>query len=676
VFQRAFLTGFAFVVLAAQACGSDDGKKNARSGEAGMGGEAGQAPEPAAGGSSAGEAPLPAAGMSGNGSEAGGAGGQAPVDPSGGAGGEPVVVLPDPEVLFSVKPGALGLDETGVSTTTNVQNAIYSSKTGKQEAVDGTNAVKISGESLGLAATDQIVAFAILQAAPKSPQYLISIADDVNGFGAGAYTTRADASYYGEGRAEEGDIYYSDGIKSFRDQGEGGDNYGYNAMLATEVSLGLSPGNADNLAPDDLTGLAVHDANQAITELYFVVNSAALGADDTAVATADPTERGCTVFKSALDGNNSVAFSCSDLGLLPSAADPDQIDALAIYGATTPTTVVFSVTSSSQGAVESEVEAVRQNGAAVGATLFQTSGNGQNAVLKTASELGLYDSINTTDSELDGLAVIDAPNGKATSSGSCNLTYDPFDAVSGGELTNFYGVSHIGDNVLVIAGSVLNAGARLIAYDATTCAFLKQVDLPIAFAYTTETTIIPLAGWTQAKPFEKVEYLRLETFNSQKVLVRYDASGTFVQNFPITGTDYYDQGEALVYEPINDRVYVVMYQYYANFTRTIRVVPRPDETVTTIDVPAYYRTHPCGYEHELIGTDPAGNLKLGTVPYSDGSDYRVCTFTPTGELLPAPYFWTIDGDVDSQEGFFASDGSHFLLHQNPYGIERGTYQAP
>jgi hypothetical protein len=675
--QRTFLTGFAFVLLAAQACGSDDGKKNARyDGEAGAGGEAGQA-EPGAGGSSAGDGPLPVAGMSGNPSESGGAGGQAPVDPTGGAGGEPVVVIPpDPEVLFSVKPGALGLTETGISATTNVQNVIYSSKTGKQEAEDGTNAVKITGESLGLAETDQIVAFAILQAAPKSPQYLISLADDVNGFSPGSFTTRANASYYGDGGAEEGDVYYSDGIKSFRDQGEGGDDYGYNAMLATEVSLGLNPGNGDDILPDDLTGLALHDANQAITELYFAVSSTALGADGTAVAAADPTERGCTVFKSALDGSNSVAFSCVDLGLLPSAANPDQIDALAIYGTTKPTTVVFSVTSSSQGAVESEVEAVRQNSAAVGATLFQTSGNAQNTVLKTASELGLYDSINTTNSEIDALAVIDVPNGKATGSGSCNVTYDPFDAVNGGGLNSFYGVYHIGDNVLVLAGDVLNAGARLLAYDATTCEFLKQVDLPSLFANTSETTIVPLAGWTQAKPFENVEYLRLETLNARKAVVRYDASGTFVQSFPIVDSDYYDYGDAIVYEPINDRVYLLMDQYYySSFSRTIHVFPRPNAAVTEIDVPAYYRTHPCGYEHELVGTDPAGNLKIGTVPY-DGSDYRVCTFTPTGELFPAPYFWTIDGDIDSQEGFFASDGTHYLLHQNPFSIERGTYQAP
>ena len=256
------------------------------------------------------------------------------------------------------------------------------------------------------------------------------------------------------------------------------------------------------------------------------------------------------------------------------------------------------------------------------------------------------------------------------------MTYDPFDATNGGGLTNLYGFSHIGDNVLVIHGEVLNTGARLIAYDATTCALLEQTDLPYPFAYPTQTTIIPLAGWTQAKPFEKVEYLRLETSGSRIALMRYDVTGTFVQSFPIIDSDYYDTPEALVYEPINDRLYVVMNQYhYSSFSRRIHVLPRPDATVTEIDVPAYYRTHPCGYEHELIGTDPAGNLKIGTVPF-DGSDYRVCTFTPTGELLPAPYFWTIDGDVDSQEGFFASVGTHYLVHRDPYGIERGTYQAP
>ena len=671
--QRTFVPGLVFAFLAAQACGSDDGKKRVQHGEAGMGGEAGQA-EPAAGGSSAGETPLPAAGMSGADTGAtGGGGGEAPVDPTGGAGGEPVVILPDPEILFSVKPGALGLDDSGVRGETNVQNAIYSSKTGQQEAVDGTNAVKITGESLGLAPADQIVAFALLQPTPKNPHYLISVADDVNHFSAGSYTTRIEASYYAEGQAEEGDIYYSDGIESFRDQGEGGDDYGYNAMLATEVSLGLNPGNLDNIPPDDLTGLAVHDANQPITELYFVVSSNATGGNDTAVASTAPTERGCTVFKSSLNGGNAVAFSCAELGLLPSAANPDQIDALAVYGTSKPTKVIFSVSSSSQGAVGSAVETARINASGVGSTLFQTTGNAQNSVLHAPRDLGLLQSI---ESELDGLAVIDRANGTASKAASCTMTYDPLDLTGGGGLSNVYGVSHIGNDVLVVAGDVLNMGGRLLAYNAKTCAFLAQVDLPIAFSYTSETTIVPLAGWTQAKPFEKIEFLRMEMYSSQKALVRYDAAGTFVQRFPIVDTDYYDTPEALVYEPKNDRLYLLLHQYYTDYSRTIRVFPRPDETVTSIDVPAHFRTHPCGYEHELIGTDPTGNLKIGALPITGSKDYRVCTFTPGGEILPAPYFWTIGGVVDSQEGFFASDGSHYLLHQNPFSIERGTYTAP
>jgi hypothetical protein len=667
--QRTFLTGFAFVLLAAQACGSDDGKKHVQMGDAGMGGEAGESPDVSAGGSSAGApanpagAPaIPTAGTAGN----GGSSGEPPVEPTAGAGGEPVVLPPDPELLFSVKPGALGLEATGVGTSANPQNAIYSSKTGRQEAVDGTNTLKITGESLGLAPTDQIVAFALLQPEPQSPTYFFSVA---NGSGSSYSTTRVSASYYANS-TEEGDVYYTDGMQSFRDQGEGGDLYGYNAMLATETSLGLGVGDGEVTAPDDLTGLAVHDAHTAIKALYFAVSSAAQGADETAVAGADPTERGCTVFKSTLDGSNSVAFTCAQLGLLASAANPDQLDALAVYGTTKPVTVVFSVTNASQGASDSSVESVFINEAGVGSTLFQSAGNGENAVLKVPNDLGLEPFVD----EIDGLAVIEAPNGKATKVGSCNLTYDPMDEVNGGGLSNMHGVAHIGDDVLVVFGDVVEQGARLLAYDTTTCEFLKQVDLPSNLAYPGETVIIPLAGWSKAKPFENVEYMGMGIEGPNLALQRYDAAGAFVQSFPLYGTSYYDNGEALVYEPSNDQLYVLMYQYYESFNRTFRVVPRPDASVTSIDVPVYYRTHPCGYEHGIVGTDAAGNLKLGAAPYDDNT-YRACTFTPTGELLPAPYSWTTE-EGDSEEGFFASDGTHVLLHYNPYSIERATYQAP
>jgi hypothetical protein len=666
LFQRSFLTGFAFVLLAAQACGSDDGKKHVESTDAGMGGEAGQAPEPSAGGSSAG---APSSGAAGEApTPAGGNGGQAPVEPTAGAGGEPPLpMVPKPELLFSVKPGASGLVNSDIRAATNPENFIYTSSTGSQDPVDGTNAVKITGESLGLAPTDQIVAFALPQAEPKNPKYLFSIADGSEG----ADTTRTQYEHTGS-NTEEGNVYFSDGAQSFRYIGEGGDQYGYNAMLATEVSLGLAVG-ADS-PNDDLTGLAAHDANLPITELYFTVTSAAEGATDSAVATVDATERSCTVFKSNLDGTNSVAFSCAALGLLPSAADPDQIDALAVYGGADSTKVVFSVTTSSQGAVGSAVETLRltDNGQ-VGCTLFESPGDQSNAVFKAAKDLGLGEYYYMYD-EIDGLAVIEAPKAQVANAGSCQLTYDPLDTVAGGELTSVSGTSHVGTNVLVVAG-LASATSRMIAYNATTCAFLQQVDVPSGFEDTDTTAIVPLAGWSAAKPLEKVEYLRVTLDGISRALSRYDAAGTFVQAFPITNTEY-DGVEGIVYSNADDHLYLLLNE---SGYRRYKVFPRPGADVTSIDTPSFYRTHPCGYYRaDVAGTDAAGNLYVAQ-PQLPGKDFRVCAFTPRGELLPAPYAWTSNRATPTYYGgFIVPGGSHFLLSMDdsPWSIERGAYQAP
>ena len=674
MFQRTFLTGFAFVLLAAQACGGGDGKKHVESEDAGMGGEPGPAPGDSAGGNSAG---APSPGMAGEAPSTGGAGagatsnggGEGGVVGTAGMGGEPVPMLPpDPELLFSVKPGAVGLANSAVNAAGKPENFIYSSKTGRQEPVGGTNAVKITGAALGLDPGDQIVAFAVPQAKPSNPRYLFSIADGSEG----ANTTRTYVSYWQDSQTEEGDVYYSDGEQSFRDTGDGGEQFGYNGMLATELSLGLTQGDG---TPDDLTGVAAHDANLPITELYFAVSSAALGAADSAVASADPTQRSCTVFKSALDGTNSVAFTCANLGLFASATGSDQIDALAVYGAATATNVVFSVASTAQGAVDSEVEATRLNDDYVGCTLFQSAGDGSNAVLKGCRDLGLGEYVSD---EVDGLAIIDAPNGKATKAGSCELAYDPLDKVSGGGLDLVSGTLHIGNNVLVLMGPFGTQGERLIAYDANTCAFRQQVDLPDVFSNPRETAIVPLAGWSKTKPLDNVEYLRLtdDDQGTQKALRRYDASGTFVQVFPIANTANYDSADALVYEPVNDQLYVLLYE---SGPHTLRVVARPNAAVTSLDAPVHYRTHPCGYQAAITGTDAAGNLYIAAPP-SDISqtDYRVCTFTPRGELLPAPYWWTADVG-DASEGFIVPGAAHFLFHSYPdapSSIERGAYQAP
>ncbi len=398
----------------------------------------------------------------------------------------------------------------------------------------------------------------------------------------------------------------------------------------------------------------------------------AVGADGTAVATADATERGCTVFKSKLDGGNEVAFNCAELGLLP---DSDQVDALAVYGAATPTKVVFSVTTASQGVVGSAVEATQlaANGQ-VGCTLFASVGDGVNTVFKASRDLGLGDYY-YIDDDIDGVAVIDAPNGKATKAGSCELTYDPFDATNGAGLQYTNGATNIGANIIVLHGTMADNSARLLAYNATTCAFLQQVDFPQGFGYAQSTAIVPLAGWSATKPFEKVEYLSVEADQVLGLkLSRYDATGTFVKAFPIVNTQYYYSVDAVVYEPVNDQVYLLLGE---SPDRTIRVVPRPDASVTQIDVPVYDRTHPCGYSANIRGTDAAGNLKVTGSPSSTEGDYRVCTFTPHGELLPEPYFWT----ATPAGGYgVIANGSHFLVRddggQNPISIERGTYKAP
>jgi hypothetical protein len=671
LFQRTFLTGFAFALLAAQACGSDDGKKHVEPGEAGMGGEAGQAPEPSAGGSSAG---APSPGIAGEApTPIGGVGGQAPVEPMGGAGGEPPLpVVPKPELLFSVKPGAQGLDDTAINGSANPENAIYTSKTGSQVAVDGTNEVKITGESLGLAATDQIVAFAIMQATPQNPTYLFSVSDGAEG----AQTTRIYEEYWENNGIVpiRGDVYYSDGEQSFRDNGEGGDLWGYHAMLATERSLGLSFGqNEANY--DDLTGLAVHDANIPITELYFTVNADAAGAADSAVAATGWAERSCTVFKSALDGTNTVAFTCAALGLSPGEVEisPDAIDALAIYGTTQPTSVLFSVTVNSRGAAASAV-ATASASLQAGASLFESPGDGSNTLLKAARDLGLGEHTLDVLDELDGLAVIDAPKAKVASAGSCQLTYDPLDTVGGGALANVTATSHLGTNVLVVAGPA-NGTARLVAYNATTCAFLQQVDVPPGFENPATTVIVPLAGWSATKPLEKVEYLRVAPDGISQALSRYDAAGTFIQAFPIANTEY-NGVDGVVYSPAGDQLYVLLNQ---NGYRKYKVFPRPGADVTSIAVPSFHRTHPCGLRANISGTDAAGNLYLGQKQAYGTNDYRVCAFTPKGELLPAPYAWSgISTQPNYYGGFIVPGGSHFALSKDaaPWVIERGAYQAP
>jgi hypothetical protein len=668
------LTGIALTLLITQACGSDPGKRHNQGAE---GGEAAGGEPSAPGGTqnTAGTRPI-LPGMAGMGgmegqpmAPEGGAAGTPMIVEMAGAGGEagsPVVVIPpDPELLFTVKPNAGGLVDTAVNGKTNPENFIYSSRTGSQDAGDGTNTVAITGAELGLADTDQIVSFTALQVEPTNPTYLFSVADGAEG----APPSRVYAEYWSNTNEQNyADVYFSDGSTSFRYLGEGGDQYGYNGLLAHERSLGLSDDSGEK--HDDLTGLLPHDANKPLTELYFIVTPDAVGATDSAVATMNQIERGCSIFKSKLDGTNELAFSCLQLGLTKG----DQIDALLMYGTDAPQKVTFSVTQGSVGFDGSAVQSVGISSRSLGATLFQSTGTGTNTLFKKPLELGLDGPV---DDEIDALAVIDAPKGKAEFAGKCDATYDLFNAQQGA-FTSMLGTLSIGNNVIVAHGQVATQ-ERLVAYDATTCAMLQQLDIPSGLLDRNITALVPLAGWAAQKPLDKIELYKVETDDqaSSKELRRYDTAGTLVKAYPLPDTYYWQTYVAVVYDPIGARLYLV--ENFNNYPSQLglAVVPMPDAQTTDLNPEFHQLTMPCTYRPDINGVDAQGNLYLAQ--YQADITYRVCAYKPNGEMLPLPYVWQPQVQGEGF-GFIVGQGPHFLLTTNgaagPIAIERDGYLPP
>jgi hypothetical protein len=664
LFKRSWLTGLAVSLLVVQACGSGDGKKRVQNaGDGGAGGEAGSPDMGQDAAGAAGTPPVNDGGTGGTGDiiDVGGTGGvggsEEPTIPVAGAGGE-APLPPNPELLFSVKYGAHGLADTAISKQGTPENFIYTTNTGSQDAVDGTNAVKVTGASLGLDAADAIVAFAEEQVEPQTPMFVFTLADGSEG----AYGTRSYQAYNSSG-TEEGNLYYSDGIAHY-DGGEGISNLGYNGLTATQTSLGLTTAEGIDANPDDLRGLAIHDANKPLEELYFSVYTDAVGATDSAVDLVDSDHKGCTLFKSSLDGTNSVAFTCEQLGLTTT----DQIDALAIFEGDDGPTVIFSVTSASQGLPGTALGTLQEEGDNIGATLFRSTGNNTNTVYLTGRGLGLDEYYFTYD-DVDGVAIINQPKLTGTNYDTCQLTYDPYAATNGGGLLSIAGTRSVGDDVLVVLGTLDQAGggARYLAYDATTCQFLQQVDLPTGFDDPQALAIVPLPGWTASKPLEKVEYFRAENETYSLTLRRFDVTGVLVNSYPISNTAY-TSAMGLFYEPTADQLVLLNTYNSGSFS----AFPRPAIDATGVE-PAYRKvTRPCLDQGDVGGIDSDGNLYLAR-SQETVSDFRVCGFRSDGEMLPAPYSWS--SDVDAYlGGFIVPGGSHFLLHSGePMWIERSNF---
>lgn len=659
--KRSLLTGLALTLLVAQACGGGDGKKRVQNaGDGGAAGEAGANSGMDAAGA-AGKPEVNDGGTGGTGDivDVGGAGGvggsEEPPLPNAGAGGE-APLPPKPELLFTVKYGAHGLADTALSKQANPENSIYTTDTASQDETDGTNAVKVTGASLGLAETDAIVAFAEAQPEPKNPMFLFTIADGSEG----AFDTRVyEANNAG---TEEGKLYYSDAL----DGPEGSSQIGYNGLSATERSLGLTDASDIDANPDDLRGLAVHDANQPLQELYFTVYSDAVGVADSGVATVDSEERGCTLFKSALDGTNSVAFTCAELGLTTN----DQIDALAIYAGVDGPTVIFSVANGSQGSADTGVATVYEEFGSPAATLFSSKGDGSNSVYVPGRRLGL-DQYYWVYDELDGVAVIDQAPQALSVRASCDLSFAPLGATEGG-LSSVGMTGSVGDNVIVVFGPIGQAGspARLLAYNATTCQLLQQLDMPAEFGDFRQVAIVPLAGWSQNKPFDKVEYFRPVVDGTSIGLNRYDAAGQFVNLISVSDTTYLT-ARGIFYQRNADQLVLVTNYNEGSFG----AFPRPADDLTTVDPTFIKITRPCVNGGEAGGVDSDGNLFLAQT-WNATTEFHVCGLRPDGELLPTPYEWSseVDGYIG---GFIAPGGSHFLLlGGTPMSIERSSFPTP
>jgi hypothetical protein len=531
----------------------------------------------------------------------------------------------------------------------------------------------VVGADLGLADGDAIVAFTVLQPEPQNPLYLFSVRDG----GEGGPATRVDESIWASNE-EEGDVYFSDGVPGWHFNGESGDPFGYNGLLMSEVSLGLAPW-VDETPPAELRDILPHDANQELTELYFTTDGSATGAIGSAVEATPANERGCTVFRSALDGTNTVAFTCAELGLVPT----DQIDGLILFGDAAPSEVIFSVSRDATGATGTAVESAALNGPDVGATLFSSGGDDTNTLFLSAHDLGMGGNFLLED-DIDGIAVVDSPQASVAHAATCNIVYNPFDAAEG-NLSFVDGTTTIGDNVLVVHGSTAAYISRLIAYDATTCAFLQQKDMPIGFEQTRGRVVIQLPDWAVATPLDNVQYLRAETSGSNMMLYTYDAAGMYVKSIPIVTLTNGESIQGVVYDPVGDRIYLLTESNNGGSSYRLRLskFPRPDAAATEVDPETSILPLPCTRDARVAGVDALGNLHLAQLQgqglEGDPLTYRVCSYGAAGELLPQPYFWTPEV-VPEQRGFIAGGTSFFLLNTNsddgPSVIERSVYQPP
>ncbi|MCA9632875.1 MAG: hypothetical protein KC766_34720 [Myxococcales bacterium] len=500
------------LLLVSAACDDGDDTKNKQGApDAGADGSVSAGGSSGSAGSSAGGA---GAGGTGGTGATGGTGGTGGTGATGGTGGTGLT-LPSP--LFSVGRSHIGASGSAVASTTEAQSNLFHPDNPGLGA--GSNTLGITAAQLGLLDTDSVDGFSVLRAVPSHPVYYFSVQDGATG----GYRTQVERRV--TEAAPSAEVFFSDGVGSHDVVSEGGEDIGYNAAAYLHGSLGLSV--AAGIPSDDVDALELEVGTPS--EVYFSVDAQSVGASGSAVEGTAANERGCTIYRSRLDGTNEVAYTCTQLGLV---AD-DEVDALVVVGAGTPSAVSFSVSASSVGVSGSAVNTEATAGEVPG-DVFGSDGSGTNTVLVDEVALGLNASDN-----LNALSFREGPSVPRYSfQSSCNLTPSPLaNTPNPGYLNQIVPIS--GSVVLML--STVSGFQRLSVYDAATCA---QIGSHVEFDATVYGTafVQVLSGWSATDPLNNIQLWSVEVGTGSLRLNAFElVNGSVTDTFVGTSSMYYVQ---------------------------------------------------------------------------------------------------------------------------------------
>jgi hypothetical protein len=458
--------------------------------------------------------------------------------------------LPQLVTLFSVGAGSHGVTGSGVASLSSPEGAIYSSAGSGVEHVAGTNTLRVTPDLLGLAATDDVDAIAVLKPTPQYPLYYFSVR--AGGPTQGLPFTHVDRQT-SLGNVQN-DLFYSDGA------GITTPSPGYDALFTDGAQLGLLPTapppkvDAGPQQADELDALEI-GAPFTPTALYFSVTRRAAGLAGSAVAGVTAAQRGCTVFRSALDGKSTVAATCDALGL----TDGDELDALAVVSSGTPE-YLFSVDQSAVGKAGTAVNSQSSYGFP-GSDIFASTGDGTNTLRVNHSDLGLLPGPGTGQGpydDLDALAVIDTPRFPSYLNGAgCTLSPDPLAAPDGSVTSNrIEAVSYVKDGIAMVTWVDLNRTTHFGFYDVTktgTCPSVGTEVTTTLFTLTVAGAVgIPTAGWTKTDPSANLDIWAFQPGDGA-----YADLYRVGDRVSVTLDGFNAGGDALVYDAANSRFVVV-----------------------------------------------------------------------------------------------------------------------